>query len=98
MIAQIFSLGRIAANSDLMDALHAADPERAPESVVFDLVQRHMAGDWGDMDEVDCEANELALELELRVVSTFTTDKGVRLSITTKWDRSHTITSLDGGY
>ena len=96
MTAQIFPLGRIAATSDLIDALHAADSERPPESAVFEMVQRHMAGDWGDVDELNRESNELALELELRLVPRYTTDRGVNLSIITEWDRSLTIASLAG--
>jgi hypothetical protein len=94
MVAQMFSLGYILATPDLIKALYAVDPKQMPESVVLELARRHMAGDWGDVDEMSREANELALELELRLVSRYTTDKGVSLSIATEWDRSLTIASL----
>ena len=98
MVAQMFSLGQIVATSDLIAALQAANSKREPESVVLDLVQRHVTGDWGEVDELNREANELALELELRLESRYTTDKGVSLSITTEWDRSLTIASLAEEY
>ena len=95
-MAQMCPLGNIVATPDLIDALYAVDPNEEPESVVFELAQRHMAGDWGEVDKMNREANEFALELELRLVSRYATDKGVCLSIATEWDRSLTIASLTG--
>jgi hypothetical protein len=38
---------------------------------ILGLVQRHMNGDWGDLDEEDKEANEEALKCGSRILSSY---------------------------
>ena len=66
--------------------------------MVLGYLGRHGVGDWGEVDEWDRKANDLALVNGKRLVSGYTTETGVRLSITTEWDRTLTIASLPGEY
>ena len=60
------------------DALHEAG-QSADE-----FLARHVTGDWGDLDEEDRQANELALIDGSRILSAYTTKKGERLWVITE--------------
>ena len=55
------------------------------------LIARHMHGDWGDMDDTDCEANARALKDGERLLSVYTVAEQT-IYIITEGDR--TITSI----
>jgi hypothetical protein len=55
-----------------------------------DFLSRHVRGDWGEIDSHDWKANEVALKVGERLLSVYTTIRGVRLYVITEADRSST--------
>jgi len=53
-------------------------------------VNRHLAGDWGDLDEEAKAANDRALQVGERILSAYNLPTEARLWIITEWDRSAT--------
>ena len=54
-------------------------------------LRRHHCGDWGEeLCEDDKQANEDALEHDMRLLSCYKTPNGDRLYVITEWDRSVT--------
>jgi hypothetical protein len=51
---------------------------------------RHLAGDWGDVDEHNRRENELSLIHGFRLLSAYTLNSGTKLWIITEADRSAT--------
>lgn len=62
------------------------------------LLRRHLAGDWGDLDAEDRAANECALRDEARLLSAYELTTGERLWIITEADRSTTTLLLPSDY
>jgi|SRR5579872_2507193 len=87
-----FSLGRCLATPAAAEAMEAAG------QVPADFINRHVHGDWGDLDGEDREANEDALVHGGRVFSVYHTRKGVTLWIITEADRSATTILLPEEY
>jgi hypothetical protein len=55
----------------------------------FELLARHMSGDWGDLDDADKQENELSVQKGYRILSAY--GRGTqRLWIITEADRSVT--------
>ena len=78
-----FPLGRTLATPGARDA---ATPWELPA-----LLQRHAAGDWGELDAEDRRANETALRIGERLLSAYTVQSsGARLWLITESDRSLT--------
>ena len=61
-------------------------------------LQRHLYGDWGDVDPEDWEANQSALEHGERLVSVYIISDELTLWIITEWDRSATTLLLPDEY
>lgn len=61
-------------------------------------LQRHLSGDWGDLDEHDRAMNEEALLIGGRLLSVYHDSKGVKFYIITEWDRSVTTILLPEEY
>ena len=59
---------------------------------------RHMAGDWGDVDEEDKAANDQALTDGSRLLSAYRTAAAKKLWIITEADRSATTILLPEEY
>jgi hypothetical protein len=55
------------------------------------FLQKHLCGDWGDLDETDRVRNRESLQSGGRVVSRYKTLLGKRLGVITPPDRSVTI-------
>jgi hypothetical protein len=85
-----FRLGQIVATSNALSQLVQAE--------IFRGIQRHQAGDWGDVSECDHAANEKAFRDNTRILSVYTTDKGVKFRIITEADRSATTVLLPEDY
>ena len=60
-------------------------------------LQRHLSGDWGDLDDNDKWENELAVNRSLRIFSSYQTPAG-KLWIITEADRSATTFLLPEEY
>jgi hypothetical protein len=62
----------------------------ASGQIPLDFLGRHVRGDWGEVDAHDWRANEIALKVGERLLSVYTTLRGVRLYVITEADRSST--------
>lgn len=88
----VLELGQVVATPGAVTAL--AEAGLTGERFLF----RHSCGDWGDVDEHDRAANDLALEEGTRVLSTYQLPTQVKLWIITEWDRSVTTLLLPEEY
>lgn len=62
------------------------------------FLQRHVMGDWGDVDEHDRQENELSLQNGWRILSAYTLSNGTKIWIITEADRSATTFLLPEEY
>ncbi|HAF2412748.1 TPA: hypothetical protein G8N70_003077 [Salmonella enterica] len=61
--------------------------------------QRHIRGDWGDLDDSDWQSNDTALRTgEDRLFSSYQVEPDLKLWIITEWDRSVTTLLLPNEY
>ena len=81
-----FRLGKIVSTPNALSQLTQDD--------ILLGIQRHQAGDWGDVDEHDRTKNELSLEQGFRLFSVYHTANGVKFWLTTEAYRSHTTVLL----
>lgn len=88
----LFNLGRTVATPDALEEL-----ERAGQSPA-ELLQRHVTGNWGDLDDHDKEANEDALKHGARILSAYYLKTGVKVWVITEADRSSTCLLLPSEY
>jgi hypothetical protein len=84
-------LGRLLATPGALARLEAVGV------TAWDLVLRHEAGDWGDVDAEDRRANDHAARVGERVLSAYETAAG-RIWVITEWDRSVTTLLLPEEY
>lgn len=68
------------------------------ESKLKVLIDRHVAGDWGDLDNYDKCENARSLEEGGRLFSAYVTEKRLKLWIITEADRSYTTALLPEDY
>ena len=94
---QLFALGRITMTTNLQGQLQETNPEGWEEELKV-LIDRHVSGDWGDLDEHDRGENQLALEKGFRIFSVYNTGSGIKLYIITEADRSYTTALLPEDY
>jgi hypothetical protein len=87
-----FSLGQVVATPGALDALTVAG------QTPLDLLQRHVAGDWGDLGEADQAENELSLKQGFRIFSAYILKTGVKVWVITEADRSATTLLLPEEY
>lgn len=79
---KLFDPGVVVATPGALDRIPYAKP-------LNDLLHRHLAGDWGDLDAHDRRANAQALRDGTRLFSAYETPWG-RIWIVTEADRSST--------
>jgi len=91
-IVALFELGKLLAtpgsNAAMMEA--GQDP--------LELVQRHVTGDWSELDEHDQAENQFSIKHDLRILSAYTLSTGVKMWIITEADRSATTFLLPQEY
>jgi hypothetical protein len=85
-----FRLGRIVTTPNALSVLTEEDILRA--------IQRHQAGDWGDVSEHDRQENEFSLTRDLRLFSVYHAQNGTKFWIITEADRSRTCILLPEDY
>ncbi len=85
-----FRLGHLVATPNAVSQLSQDD--------ILQGVQRHQAGDWGDVDCHDHAANERALTEGTRLLSVYHTGCGVKFWIITEADRSVTTVLMPEDY
>src|ERR1017187_1463554 len=87
-----FSPGSIVATPGALAALEASGDDPMAYLV------RHIAGDWGEVDEQDRRENELSLVHGFRLLSAYTLKNGTKIWIITEADRSVTTVLLPEEY
>ena len=74
-----FTTGIVVITPNALDRLTPADIQRG--------LQRHQAGDWGDLGEEDWQENDRAVQAGSRLLSSYRSDGGVPFWIITEADR-----------
>ena len=87
-----FEPGRIVATPGALEAFRTSGDDPLP------FLQRHLAGDWGDLSEEDRRENELSVEHGWRLLSAYTLSKGTKIWVITEADRSSTCFLLPSEY
>ena len=85
-----FRLGKIVSTPNALDRLTQED--------ILTGIQRHQAGDWGDVDEDDRTKNELSLKQGFRLWSVYHAGSGVKFWLITEANRSHSTVLLPEDY
>jgi hypothetical protein len=65
---------------------------------VVGCLERHVQGDWGEVDAEDQATNDRALTDGDRLLSAYTDGEGRTLWVITEWDRSATTCLLPSEY
>ena len=91
MPTPLFKLGQIVATPAALARCEAADI--TPSS----LLDRHVSGVWGDLDNEDKAVNDSAIINCWRILSAYETSLG-KVWIITEWDRSATTLLLPSDY
>ncbi len=85
-----FPLGRTVITQNALATLVHED--------ILAALGRHAAGDWGELDAEDVQANERALIEGTRLVSVYRSGADQRFYVITEWDRSCTTVLLPEDY
>jgi len=85
-----FRLGRIVATPNVLQSITEQD--------ILIAIQRHQAGDWGELESTDRKANDRALADNTRILSAYNSGNGIRFWIITEADRSITTVLLPQDY
>ncbi len=87
-----FPPGRIVATPGALRALEQANQNP------FGFLERHQAGDWGELCEEEKRENELSVHNGCRILSAYRTRNDVKMWIITEADRSVTTLLLPHEY
>ncbi|RAL68832.1 hypothetical protein C1G87_1598 [Dehalococcoides mccartyi] len=92
VINAAFNTGQIVATRGVFD-LACQNPDFA--QFVQKSLNRHVKGDWGDVDDEDKQANDQALKQDTRLLSSYNDDRFPKNGVATIWiiteaDRSAT--------
>ena len=87
-----FNPGKVMATPGALAALEASGES------LLNYLQRHLAGDWGDVDAEDAQENELSLQNGWRLLSVYTLKSGTKIWVITEADRSSTCLLLPEEY
>lgn len=90
-LVPLFELGQIVATPAALQAIESGG------ITPLELLQRHVAGDFGDLCVVDVAANFQAIERGLRILSRYAV-AGEALYVITEADRTSTCILLVGEY
>ena len=85
-----FRLGHIVATPNALAKLAQDD--------ILAGIQRHQAGDWGDVPDEDRQENELSLQQGFRLLSAYCAANGTKFWIITEADRLVTTVLLPEDY
>jgi hypothetical protein len=87
-----FPLGRILATPGALEAMEEAG--ETPAS----FLERHLRGDWGELDAEDIRENEFSLANGFRLLSSYRLSNGTKIWVITEADRSCTTLLLPSEY
>jgi hypothetical protein len=79
----LFRLGQIVATHGAVELMKMSNIDG------LTLLQRHVTGDWGDLDQADKQENELSVRKGFRILSAYGTGDR-KLWVITEEDRSVT--------
>jgi hypothetical protein len=85
-----FRLGKIVFTPNALDRLTQDD--------ILLAIQRHQAGDWGDVSENDRQENELSLKQGSRLWSVYHAANGIKFWLITEANRSATSVLMPEDY
>lgn len=85
-----FRLGLITVTANALDNLSQDD--------ILAAIQRHQAGDWGEVCDDDRKENELSLEKGFRLLSVYRSAAGLPFWLITEADRSITTVLMPEDY
>ena len=85
-----FNLGRLVITPAALESIPADD--------ICNSINRHVCGDWGDLDTDDRSENELALRIGSRLLSVYHTATGTKFYVLTAACRSSTTILLPADY
>ena len=88
-----FELGRVVITRNAQHTL--GENYRAQ---VLGFIDKHVAGDWGDVPPEDKHENELSVEHGFRILSEYRSRQGDRVWVITEADRSATTILLPEDY
>jgi len=80
----LFQLGHVVATPGAIQTLAEA------QTSAWELLSRHVSGDFGEVDADDWQANLDAIKDDARILSAYTLKSGERLWAITEADRSST--------
>ena len=86
----VFRLGQLVSTPNALGQLQQPD--------ILSALQRHQAGDWGDVDDHDRQANDQALKEETRLFSVYHAATGIKFWVITEADRSVTTILMPEDY
>ena len=86
----VLRLGHIVATPNALQSITQDD--------ILAGIQRHQAGDWGDISDEDRMANDQALVEGTRILSVYRSANGTIFWIVTEADRSSTTVMLPEDY
>lgn len=87
-----FQPGQIVATPGALEAF------RASGESPLTFLERHLAGDWGDVDAHDRKENDLSLQHGWRLLSAYTLTNGTKIWIITEATRESTTILLPSEY
>lgn len=87
-----FSLGRVVATPGALKALEEANQNP------LEFLERHQAGDWGELCDEDKDENEFSVRNDFRILSAYRTRNNVKIWVITEADRSVTTLLLPHEY
>ncbi len=91
MTDQLFKLGHTVATPNAIETLRKAGVDTA------ELLDRHIIGDFGDLCDEDAQQNKLAINHDMRIMSSYQV-AGQEVWVITEADRSSTTILLPGDY
>jgi hypothetical protein len=85
-----FPLGQIVITPNALGKLASDD--------ILNALNRHVAGDWGNLDTDDKLENDIALTNGFRLLSAYTSNDGIKFWIITEASRAVTTVLLPEDY
>lgn len=95
----LFPLGKVCITPGALTAIQEESGFQYPGLWIFQFLERHQSGDWGDVDDHDQKENQFSVDHNLRILSAYTlpTTK-VKIWVITEADRSVTTLLLPSEY
>lgn len=76
----LFALGQVVGTPGALEAFEQTG------QYPTEFLARHVTGDWGELDEDDKAENEFSIKNNLRLLSAYTLESGIKIWIITEAD------------